>query len=165
MAEPTIDQEEMAAPASDHPVRDATPAPASDAPDPATATAPASDAPAGDAVAAPAEAATTIRLQLTPSALEEIGEMLAEAGVEEEGGLRLTARTGAGCSAPLQYGMFLEEAPEAGDVVVTAGDVRIFLSPQDAWSLDGLLVDYVSSPHLGEGFAFRHPNGPHGRSC
>lgn len=159
MAEPTIDQEETAAPAGDNPARDAAP-PAGDASDRATAT-----APAGDAATAPAEAATTIRLQLTPSALEEIGEMLAEAGVEEEGGLRLTARTGAGCSAPLQYGMFLEEAPEADDVVVTAGDVRIFLSPQDAWSLDGLLVDYVSSPHLGEGFAFRHPNGPHGRSC
>lgn len=152
MAEPTIDQEEMAAPAGD-------------APETPAATAAASDVPVGDAATAPAEAATTIRLQLTPSALEEIGEMLAEAGVEEEGGLRLTARTGAGCSAPLQYGMFLEEAPEADDVVVTAGDVRIFLSPQDAWSLDGLQVDYVSSPHLGEGFAFRHPNGPHGRSC
>lgn len=152
MAEPMIDQEEMAAPADDAPER-------------APATAAASGAPGGDAAAAPAEAATTIRLQLTPSALEEIEAMLAEAGVEEEGGLRLTARTGAGCSAPLQYGMFLEEAPEADDVVVTAGDVRIFLSPQDAWSLDGLLVDYVSSPHLGEGFAFRHPNGPHGRSC
>lgn len=147
MAEPTIDQEEVAAPAGDAPERAAT------------------AATAGDAATAPAEGATTIRLQLTPSALEEIGEMLAEAGVEEEGGLRLTARTGAGCSAPLQYGMFLEEAPEADDVVITAGDVRIFLSPQDAWSLDGLLVDYVSSPHLGEGFAFRHPNGPHGRSC
>lgn len=165
MAEPTIDQEEMAAPTGDNPVRDPAAAPAGDAPDRPTATAAASDAPAGDAAAVPAKAATTIRLQLTPSALEEMGEMLAEAGLEEEGGLRLTARTGAGCSAPLQYGMFLEEAPEADDVVVTAGDVRIFLSPQDAWSLDGLLVDYLSSPHLGEGFAFRHPNGPHGRSC
>lgn len=165
MAEPTIDQEEMAAPAGDNPVRDAAPARSGDAPGRGAAAAPASDVPAGDAATAPAKGTTTIRLQLTPSALEEIGEMLAEAGVEEEGGLRLTARTGAGCSAPLQYGMFLEEAPEADDVVVTAGDVRIFLSPQDAWSLDGLLVDYVSSPHLGEGFAFRHPNGPHGRSC
>lgn len=108
---------------------------------------------------------TTVRLQLTPPALEEIRAMLAEAGIEGEGGLRLTARTGAGCSAPLQYGMFLEEGPEADDVIVAAGDVRIFLSPQDAWALDGLMVDYVSSPHLGEGFAFRHPSGPHGRSC
>ena len=110
------------------------------------------------------DAETTVRLQLTPSALDEIRAMLVEEGLEEEGGLRLTARTGAGCSAPLQYGMFLEPEPEPDDVVLTAGDVRIFLTPEDAWSLDGLLVDYVSSPHMGEGFAFRRSGGA-GPSC
>lgn len=109
---------------------------------------------------------TTVRLHLTASALDEIREMLADAGLEQEGGLRLTARTGAGCSAPLQYGMFLEEAPEEDDAVLTVDDeVRIFLRPTDAWTLDGLLVDYVTSPELGEGFAFRHPGGRNGRSC
>ena len=91
--------------------------------------------------------------------------MLAHEGIQEEGGLRLTARTGAGCSAPLQYGMFLEPAPEPDDAVLTAGEVRIFLSPEDAWALDGLMVDYVTSPDLGEGFAFRHPRGSAGRRC
>lgn len=114
---------------------------------------------------APGAGATTVRLHLTPAALEEIRAMLEEEGLEEEGGLRLTARTGAGCSAPLQYGMFLEAAPEPDDVVLTAGDVRIFLSAADAWSLDGLMVDYVSSPHLGEGFAFRRGDGPPAPSC
>ncbi len=108
---------------------------------------------------------TRIRIHLTASALDEIREMLVDAGVEREGGLRLTARNGAGCSAPLQFGMFLEEAPAEDDAVLTTEDVRIFLSPTDAWALDGLVVDYVSSPHLGEGFAFRHPSGAGRRSC
>lgn len=114
---------------------------------------------------APSRDPVAVRVHLTPPALEEIREMLAEEGVEDEGGLRLTARTGAGCSAPLQYGMFLEEAPEPDDAVLTAQGVRIFLHPRDAWVLDGLLVDYVSSPHLGEGFAFRHPGRSGGPSC
>lgn len=118
-----------------------------------------------DTQSSPSREETTVRIQLTPSALDEIREMLAEEGLGEDGGLRLTDRTGAGCSAPLQVGMFLEETPEPDDLVLTADAVRIFLRPEDAWALDGLMVDYVSSPHLGEGFAFRRGAGPDGRSC
>lgn len=105
------------------------------------------------------------RIRLTPAALESVGEMIREAELTEEGGLRLTARTGAGCSAPLQLGMFLEEAPEPDDTVLRSGDVRLFLDPESAWVLDGLLVDYVTDSPLGEGFAFRRPTGPGGRAC
>lgn len=105
------------------------------------------------------------RIHLSAAALDNVREMIREAGLGEEGGLRLTARPGAGCSAPLRYGMFLEEAPEDDDTVLRAGGVRLFLDPESAWVLDGLFVDYVSSSPMGEGFAFRHPNGRRGRAC
>lgn len=107
----------------------------------------------------------TPRIHVTAAAVSQIGVMIREAGLGEAGGVRLRAHVGAGCSAPLQYGMILEEAPDPGDAVVSNGSVRLFLDPESAWILDGLLIDYVSSPVLGEGFAFRHPNGARGRAC
>lgn len=104
-------------------------------------------------------------VRLTPAALEAMGAMIREAELPVEGGVRLTARTGAGCSAPLRYGMFLEHAPGADDAVLATGEVRIFLDPESAWILDGLMIDYVTDSPMGEGFAFRHPAGPGGRAC
>lgn len=108
---------------------------------------------------------TQVRIHLSDAAVEEVRGMLQEAEAGDEGGLRLTARTGAGCSAPLQYGMFIEVEPGPDDTVLEAHGVRIFLDPEAAWILDGLMVDYVDSPGLGEGFAFRQQNGSRGRSC
>lgn len=105
------------------------------------------------------------RILLTDAALEAVNEMIDDAGLSEQGGLRLSARTGAGCSAPLQYGMSLEEAPRSDDTVLSSNGIRLFLDPESAWVLDGLQVDYVTSSPMGEGFAFRHPNGRNGRSC
>lgn len=105
------------------------------------------------------------RIQLTGPALSAIREMMAEEGLQEEGGLRLTAHTGAGCSAPLGYGMVLEPAPDPGDRVLAYDGVRLFLAPESAWMLDGLVVDYVTSSPMGEGFAFRHRRGSCGPSC
>jgi len=110
-------------------------------------------------------ALTPPRIHLTEAAVEQIREMLEEEDLHEEGGLRLTARTGAGCSAPMQFGMMLEVAPEDDDVVLRGPGLRIFMDPDSAWALDGLQVDWVDSPTLGEGFAFRHPRGRAGGSC
>lgn len=104
-------------------------------------------------------------IRVTEAALQAIREMIAEEELPEEGGLRLSARTGAGCSAPLQYGMVLETAPDADDQVLESRGVRIFMDPESAWVLDGLLVDYVTSSPMGEGFAFRHPRRSGGRAC
>lgn len=106
------------------------------------------------------------RLLITPRALEEIREMVIEASVDEEGGLRISARPGAGCSAPFQFGLFLEAAPRRDDVMIEFDGARIFMDPTSAWSLDGLLVEWVEDPDSGdEGFAFRHPRGAGGRAC
>ncbi|MFW6200023.1 MAG: HesB/IscA family protein [Gemmatimonadota bacterium] len=113
----------------------------------------------------PEPVADSSQIHLTEPALAAIREMIAEAEIPEEGGLRITARTGAGCSVPLQYGMTLDAAPEGDDRILEARGVRIFMDPESAWVLDGLVVDYVTDSPMGEGFAFRHPNGPSGRAC
>lgn len=105
------------------------------------------------------------RIRLTPSALEAVRELLQAEGLEEEGGLRLMARFGAGCGTPLRFGLELDREPLPGELVLRGADVWIFVSNRDAWSLDGLEVDWVDSPGLGEGFAFRHPRGRGGRRC
>lgn len=105
------------------------------------------------------------RLRVTDAAHEALGRMMDEAGLPGVGGVRLSGFTGAGCSAPLRYDMALEDAPDTDDVILEREGVRIFMDPESAWILDGLLVDYVTDSPMGEGFAFRHPNGPKGRSC
>lgn len=105
------------------------------------------------------------RIHLSSSAVERIREMLKAEELEDTGGLRISARLGAGCSAPLHFDLVLEVEPEPEDVVLRADGVRIFLDPTSAWTLDGLRVDYVDSPVLGQGFAFQHPRGAGGRAC
>ncbi|NIP56882.1 MAG: iron-sulfur cluster assembly accessory protein [Gemmatimonadetes bacterium] len=105
------------------------------------------------------------RIHFTAAALEATREIIREAGLADGGGLRLSARTGAGCSAPLQLGIFLEQAPRADDTVLRSGEVRLLLDPESAWVLDGLQVDYLTDSPMGEGFAFRHPKGVGGRTC
>ncbi len=116
-------------------------------------------------LALPEQAETSPRIHLTSAALERIHEMLEEEDLLAEGGLRITVQHGGGCSAPLQFGMVMEVEPEVDDVVLMAGGVRLFLAPRSVWSVDGLQVDFVDSPFLGSGFAFRHPRGSAGRSC
>ena len=111
------------------------------------------------------EVAAPPKLHLTESAIATIREMLEDEDLLEEGGLRITARIGAGCSSPMQFGLLLERWPEPEDIVLSGHGLRIFLDARSAWSLDGLMVDYVDTPGMGSGFAFRHPRGASGRSC
>jgi iron-sulfur cluster assembly accessory protein len=105
------------------------------------------------------------RLELSQAAVERIREMLEEEDLVEEGGLRIAARTGAGCSAPMLFNLVLEAEAREDDVVLEGPGIRLFMDPVSAWSLDGLAVDWVDAPGLGEGFAFRHPRGAGGRAC
>jgi iron-sulfur cluster assembly protein len=105
------------------------------------------------------------RILISPSALEKIQEMLTEEELLPEGGLRITARPGAGCSGPMNYGLVMELEPEPDDLVLEGEGIRIFLDPRSAWSVDGLLVDYVDAPLLGSGFAFRRGTPAPASSC
>lgn len=124
----------------------------------------ASSAPEGVAHPAPAAGAEDgPRIRLTPAALETVRELLREEDLLDDGGLRLSARFGAGCSTPLRFGLELDTRAREGEIVLRGGGIRLFVSRRDAWSLDGLEVDWVDAPGMGEGFAFRHPRRRGGR--
>jgi iron-sulfur cluster assembly accessory protein len=110
-------------------------------------------------------AITQPRIFLSTAARERIREMLVEEELEDEGGLRISVRPGAGCSGRPNYSMVLELEPNRDDTILSGGGIRIFLDPTSAWALDGLRVDFVDSPGMGSGFAFQDPRRQGGRAC
>lgn len=93
-------------------------------------------------------------LTLTENAQDAVATFSAKAD-RPVTGLRI-AVIGGGCSG-LQYGMRLEEAPGEDDVVVDCGRAKVFMTPEHAFQLDGITVDYVES-QTGAGFTFENPN-------
>ncbi len=102
-------------------------------------------------------------LTLTQIASEKVQDFIHEHGVESgEAGLRVAVLPG-GCSG-FQYGLNLEDGPEADDEVFEVGEVRVFIDPFSAQYLEGVEIDYVESTQ-GQGFTFRNPNATGGCGC
>jgi iron-sulfur cluster assembly protein len=99
---------------------------------------------------------------LTRTATEKVQDFIAEHGANEGVGLRVAVLPG-GCSG-FQYGLNIEDAPEADDEVLDLGGVRVFVDPFSAQYLNGVEIDYVSSM-MGQGFTFRNPNATGGCGC
>ncbi|MDT8341078.1 MAG: iron-sulfur cluster assembly accessory protein [Longimicrobiales bacterium] len=101
-------------------------------------------------------------LSLTDTAVSKVQEFMAEHGAETQAGLRVAVLPG-GCSG-FQYGLNIEDAPEAEDEIFDLSGVRIFVDPFSAQYLEGVEIDYVSSM-MGSGFSFRNPNAAGGCGC
>ena len=101
-------------------------------------------------------------LILTPTAVQKVQDFMQEHGATNEAGLRVAVLPG-GCSG-FQYGLNIEDAPEADDEVLEKSGVRIFVDPFSAQYLDGVEIDYVTSM-MGSGFSFRNPNASGGCGC
>jgi iron-sulfur cluster assembly protein len=99
---------------------------------------------------------------LTPVAVEKVQDFIQEHGVVGDAGLRVAVLPG-GCSG-FQYGLNIEDAPEADDEVLELGGVRVFVDPFSAQYLEGVEIDYVTSM-MGQGFTFRNPNASGGCGC
>ena len=100
-------------------------------------------------------------LTLTPSALSAV-EKFIKGSDTPVAGLRISI-SGGGCSG-FQYGMRLEEAQAADDVMVAVGDVTLLIDPFTAPMLDGVTVDFVDSLN-GSGFKFENPNATSSCAC
>ncbi|HSJ80452.1 MAG TPA: iron-sulfur cluster assembly accessory protein [Thiobacillus sp.] len=100
-------------------------------------------------------------LTLTPSALSAV-EKFIKGSDTPVAGLRISI-SGGGCSG-FQYGMRLEEAQAADDVLVAVGDVTLLIDPFSAPMLDGVTVDFVDSLN-GSGFKFENPNATASCAC
>lgn len=99
---------------------------------------------------------------LTRTATEKVQDFIQEHGAEGQVGLRVAVLPG-GCSG-FQYGLNIEDSPEADDEVVEIGGVRVFVDPFSAQYLAGVEIDYVSSM-MGQGFTFKNPNSSGGCGC
>lgn len=103
-----------------------------------------------------------MNLTVTETAAAEVKKFLEAENVSNEGGLRVRVVPG-GCSG-FQYAMNIEEAPQATDEVIEAGNFKVFVDMFSAQYLDGVQIDYVNSV-MGSGFTFNNPNSSGGCGC
>lgn len=101
-------------------------------------------------------------MTLTPTAVSKVQTFIEEQGASADAGLRVAVLPG-GCSG-FQYGLNIEDAPEADDEVFDLSGVRIFVDPFSVQYLDGVQIDYVTSM-MGSGFTFTNPNATGGCGC
>lgn len=103
-----------------------------------------------------------MNLTLTENAVSEVRKFIEAENVGTQGGLRVRVVPG-GCSG-FQYGMNIEEAPQATDEVVEADGLRVFVDMFSAQYLENVQIDYVNSV-MGSGFTFNNPNASGGCGC
>lgn len=98
-------------------------------------------------------------ITLTPTAVAELGKLLASKAKSPEAGLRLAVRRG-GC-AGWQYEMQVSD-PAAGDEIVEAGGARVIVAADSIDRLSGCEIDY-SDDLTDAGFKIHNPRAA--RSC
>lgn len=101
-------------------------------------------------------------ITLTPNAASKVQQFIEDQGALESAGLRVAVLPG-GCSG-FQYGLNIEDAPEADDEILDLEGLRLFIDPFSAQYLEGVEIDYVTSM-MGSGFAFKNPNAAGGCGC
>ncbi len=98
-------------------------------------------------------------ITLTPTAVSQLGKLLASKTNSPQSGLRLAVRRG-GC-AGWQYEMIVAD-PEPGDEVVESGEVRVIVAGDSIDRLRGCEIDY-SDDLTDAGFKILNPKAA--RSC
>jgi iron-sulfur cluster assembly protein len=101
-------------------------------------------------------------LILTTTAVGKVQDFMSEHGAGSDAGLRVAVLPG-GCSG-FQYGLNIEDSPDAEDEILEQAGVKIFVDPFSAQYLDGVEIDYVSNM-MGSGFSFRNPSAAGGCGC
>src|SRR5258708_9616862 len=98
-------------------------------------------------------------ISLTDDAVGQLRTMI-EKKANPDLGLRVWVQPG-GCSG-FSYGMALDDAPLADDVISEVAGLKVIVDSFSAGHLQGAKVDYVDSP-MGARFTVLHPNA--GSSC
>lgn len=79
-----------------------------------------------------------------------------------ERGIRLAVKSG-GCNG-YEYDIKIAESPQPDDEVTELGSLRVFVDPNSAPLLDGIVVDYIDGL-LESGFKFTNPNATDTCGC
>ncbi|MEO0434654.1 MAG: iron-sulfur cluster assembly accessory protein [Cyanobacteria bacterium J06656_5] len=77
-------------------------------------------------------------------------------------GVRLAVKDG-GCNG-YEYDIKVVNTPNPDDEITEAGSLKVFIDPQSAPLLDGVMVDYIDSL-LESGFKFTNPNATDTCGC
>ncbi len=100
-------------------------------------------------------------ITLTASAIEKIKSMMAKEG-KEGSALRVGVVTG-GC-AGLSYDLRFQKTPYDNDLVITQGDIQVFINPESLSFIQNIQIDYVDT--LKEsGFKYTNPNAKSSCGC
>jgi len=94
-------------------------------------------------------------IMLTRQAVAAIATAMSDEG-KPGFGVRVFAEN-RGCSGPT-FGMYFEEAPRKGDVVIDIRDIRVFVDEVSMTILAGTTIDYLDEPD-NVGFSFDVPEG------
>lgn len=108
----------------------------------------------GDVQTAPAVPAKQLPLNLTPSAIAKVREIMATQD-PIPAGLRVGV-VGGGCSG-FQYSMAFENQPGMMDKVFTFDGLKVFIDATSLMYLNNCTVDYVETFEAA-GFKFDNPN-------
>ncbi|MBF2065909.1 MAG: iron-sulfur cluster assembly accessory protein [Calothrix sp. C42_A2020_038] len=77
-------------------------------------------------------------------------------------GIRISASDG-GCNG-YEYGMEITSSPKPDDIVMSQGNVLIYIDAKSAPLLEGMVVDFVEGV-MESGFKFINPNATNTCSC
>jgi len=95
-----------------------------------------------------------MNVTITPGAEKFIQRMIRFSGVGPGAGFRLQV-SASGCSG-LAAEFSVEATPAAGDSVVEAGGVKLFLPAESRLLLDGVTIDFADTP-TNSGLSFIDP--------
>lgn len=93
-------------------------------------------------------------VQLTEAAARHVAGQLAKRGRGE--GLRIGTKK-SGCTG-FAYVVDYADEPSGDDRVFESHGVKVFVDAASLPNLDGMVVDFVKTNLLNEGFEFRNPN-------
>lgn len=101
-----------------------------------------------------------IDIELTPSAVERVKKLVADAGKR---GLRLAVRP-AGCSG-LEYVMDLADTPEDKDLIASFDGFDLYVDGESyTTALTGLRLDFQHDA-MSSGFVYHNPNAKGSCGC
>jgi iron-sulfur cluster assembly protein len=100
-------------------------------------------------------------LQLTPQAIRQAKDLLAQNGTPDHG-IRVGVR-GGGCSG-LSYFIEMENEEKSGDRILEFDGLRIFVDLKSQLFLGGTEIDWSESL-MERGFHFKNPNAQRSCSC
>lgn len=101
-------------------------------------------------------------IKVTEKALNQVKKIMAENNISPDHGLRVGVK-GGGCSG-YSYTMGFDPASKEGDIVINAGDLKLFIDGKSLFYLSGTELDFSDGLN-GKGFVFNNPNAKKTCGC